>query len=263
MDESSSIRDPFVEYYDKQSSSRRTVDQFEKLKNSLLRILDRPNGAEGVRVLDIGCGAGTFSRIWASQGALVRGIDVNDALVGIAKQRAESDGMSIEFVVGTATSLPWADRSVDVVVMPELLEHVTEWRLCLEEAARVLDEGGVLYLSTSNRLCPKQDEFSLPMYSWYPEAIKRQCLERARTDRRHWVQHAEFPALHWFDAYQLARVFRELGMEPFDRFQIWSHYSPSASRRVIGRVAEALPPFRLMGHVLTSYTRMVGKKVSR
>lgn len=263
MDESSSTRDPFVAYYEQQSSAPRTIAQFENLQNSLLRILGRPGRAEGVRVLDIGCGAGTFSRIWASQGAIVRGIDVNDALVGIAKGRAQSEGMSIEFVVGTAASLPWADRSVDVVVMPELLEHVPKWRCCLEEAARVLDDGGVLYLSTSNRLCPKQDEFSLPMYSWYPEAIKRRCLERARTDRRHWVQHAEFPALHWFDAYQLAAVFRDLGMEPYDRFQIWSRYSPSASRRVIGRVAEALPPVRLIGHVLTSCTRMVGKKLSR
>jgi 2-polyprenyl-6-hydroxyphenyl methylase/3-demethylubiquinone-9 3-methyltransferase len=263
MNKSSQIRDPFVDYYEQQSSSPQTIAQFEKLKNSLLRILGRPSGAEGVRVLDIGCGAGTFSRIWASQGAFVRGVDVNDALVEIAKERAQSAGLSIEFVVGTATSLPWADRSVDVVVMPELLEHVSEWRCCLEEAVRVLDEGGVLYLSTSNRLCPKQDEFSLPMYSWYPEVIKRRCLERARTDRRHWVRHAEFPALHWFDAYQLAKVFRDLGMEPYDRFQIWSRYSPSASRRVIGRVAEALPPVRLIGHVLTSYTRMVGKKISR
>jgi len=254
--------DPFVEYYEQQSASPRAIAQFNNMRSNLLRMLNKTGGSAGVRVADIGCGAGTFGRIWASEGALVRGIDVNAALVRIAQQRARSEGLSIEFATGCATDLPWPDRSFDLVVMPELLEHVADWRRCLEEAVRVLDAGGLLYLSTTNRLCPKQEEFSLPGYSWYPRSIKKRCLERARTDRRHWVQHAEYPALHWFDPYMLARALRELGLEPFDRFQIWHRYSLSTLRRNIGYAADLLSPLRLAGHLMTPSTRMIGRKAT-
>jgi 2-polyprenyl-6-hydroxyphenyl methylase/3-demethylubiquinone-9 3-methyltransferase len=145
--------------------------------------------------------------------------------------------------------------------MPELLEHVADWRQCLGEAARVLDSEGLLLLSTTNRLCPKQQEFALPLYSWYPRSVKERCLARARTDRRHWVGYAEFPAIHWFDPYQLAVELRRLGMKPFDRFELWREISPSAVRRIIGRIVSALPPARFIGHVLTPSTLVIGRKL--
>jgi 2-polyprenyl-3-methyl-5-hydroxy-6-metoxy-1,4-benzoquinol methylase len=55
---------------------------------------------------------------------------------------------------------------MDVCLLPELLEHVADWQSCLNEAARVLRPGGLLYLSTTNVLCPRQQEFNLPLYSF-------------------------------------------------------------------------------------------------
>jgi 2-polyprenyl-6-hydroxyphenyl methylase/3-demethylubiquinone-9 3-methyltransferase len=59
----------------------------------------------------------------------------------------------------------WPNRSMDVCLVPELLEHVREWRECLADFARVLRPGGVLVLTTNNKLCPVQQEFNLPLYS--------------------------------------------------------------------------------------------------
>ena len=86
----------------------------------------------------IGCGAGTLSRLWAELEYEVHGIDVNKPLVELAIQRAEEDGLEIDFRVGTATALPWPDESIDVCTAPELLEHVTEWDACIDEFCRVL-----------------------------------------------------------------------------------------------------------------------------
>jgi 2-polyprenyl-6-hydroxyphenyl methylase/3-demethylubiquinone-9 3-methyltransferase len=256
----SNSQDPFVSYYEKQSESSNTTAQFRAQKDGLLRILGRDGRAVGVRIADIGCGAGTFSRIWAADGAIVSGIDVNPALVEIARRRAKSDGLTIDFRTGSAETLPWPDRSFDLVMMPELLEHVTQWRQCLSQAARVLDSGGLLYLSTTNRLCPKQEEFSLPLYSWYPAWLKDRCLARARTDRRHWVQHAEFPALHWFSPYGLAAELEQLDLLALDRFSIWERHSPSVMKRLLGKVAVSIPPLRFVGHVMSPSTRMIGIK---
>lgn len=260
MTDSAVQQDPFVAYYEQQSASPKAVAHFQAVRDTLLRMLGRPGDARGVRVADIGCGAGTCSRIWAAGEAVVAGIDVNAALIRIAEERARADARQIDFRVGVATELPWEERSFDVVLMPELLEHVADWRRCLKEAARVLDRDGVLYLSTTNRLCPKQSEFDLPFYSWYPRSIKERCVLRAKSDRRHWVAYAEFPALHWFDAYFLEKELDRLGLQSFDRFQIWSRTSQSALRRALGNAAGLVPPLRFVGHLLTPCTTLVARK---
>ena len=72
---------------------------------------------------------------------------------------------------------------MDVCLLPELLEHVADWQSCLKEAPRVLRSGGLLYLSTTNVLRPRQEEFNLPLYSWYPGPLKRYCERLAMTTR--------------------------------------------------------------------------------
>ena len=157
----------------------------------------------GQKVLDVGCGAGALSLLWADAGHRVHGLDVNEPLLSLARERAEREGKSIEFKLGSATQLPWSDRSMDVCMVPELLEHVAEWQTCLREFVRILRPGGVLLLTTSNKLCPVQQEFNLPLYSWYPGPIKRYFERLAVTSRPDLANFAKYPAVHWFSYYGL------------------------------------------------------------
>ena len=252
--------DPFVDYYESQSAAPQTIEHFLRLRDLLLSVLGQPGMGSGAKVADIGCGAGTFSRLWAEAGCRVMGLDVNPALVDIARKRAGSDGIAIDFRVGSADALPWPDSTFDIVVMPELLEHVPKWRACLAEASRVLRTGGVLYVSTTNRLCPVQQEFDLPAYSWYPAWLKRRCLELAMTTHREWVNHAKYPAVNWFDPYLLATEFRALGLEPMDRFEVFAGFGNSSAKQALGRVAAKIPPLRFAGHVFSSGTTLIGRK---
>jgi len=252
--------DPFVEYYEAQSASRETVEHFHRLRDLLLRVLGHGRGARTL-VADIGCGAGTFSRICAEAGCEVHGLDVNPALIEIARQRAGADSNAVEFRVGSADALPWPDSAFDIVVMPELLEHVPNWRACLAQAARILRPGGILYVSTTNRLCPVQQEFDLPAYSWYPGWLKERCLKIAMTTRREWVNHATYPALNWFDPYRLAAEFAKLGLGSLDRFDLLAGYGENPRKRRIGQLATMFRAVRLIGHVLSSGTTMVGRKL--
>ena len=253
--------DPFVDYYEKKSLSADSIQHFIRLRDLLLRALPGTKSPDSICVADIGCNAGAFSEVWAAAGCRVSGVDINASLVEIARARTADRGYAVDFQTASAVALPWPDSAFDIVVMPELLEHVADWRACLNEAARVTRPGGLLYVSTTNRLCPLQDEFTLPGYSWYPAWVKRRCLDLSLTTHREWVNHATYPAVTWFDAYWLGAEFRRLGLEPLDRFDLFARYGDSTGKRLVGRITASLPPARFVGHVLTPGLRLLGRKL--
>src|SRR5688572_8580604 len=164
----------FVRYYEEESLSPAAIERFRVVRDKVLGLAARMGREKNVlRVLDVGCGAGSQSFVYAELGHHAVGVDVNEPLIQIARKRAEASKASAAFQLGSAAALPFDDASFDVCLLNELLEHVPEWQRCLDEAIRVLKPGGILYVSTTNFLCPRQQEFELPLYSWYPAPVKR------------------------------------------------------------------------------------------
>jgi SAM-dependent methyltransferase len=89
-------------------------------------------------VLDVGCGDGQIARALAARGANVLGIDPTALHIEIANQR----GGGPRYQMGSATSLPCADASVDAVVACLVFEHIDEMDAAVAEVARVLRPGG-------------------------------------------------------------------------------------------------------------------------
>ena len=111
----------------------------------------RPKYEDGIRrtrigpgrsVLDLGCGAGVFCRLAADAGASVTGIDAAPALVEIARERVP-DG---RFDVGDIQTLPYEDRSFDVVTAFNSLQFVRGPLVVLAEARRVTRPHGNIYI---------------------------------------------------------------------------------------------------------------------
>ena len=148
----------FFEYYARESLSEETLQRFGIVKGKIERLLGDDIDRTSLHVLDVGCGAGTQAQMWATDGYRVSAIDINGPLVELGRQRAAEAGLDIAFEVGSADQLPFADASFDVCLVPELLEHVRDWESCLNELERVTRPGGILYLSTTNYLCPRQEE---------------------------------------------------------------------------------------------------------
>jgi 2-polyprenyl-3-methyl-5-hydroxy-6-metoxy-1,4-benzoquinol methylase len=248
----------FFAYYEKESLSEETRARFVGLLESVLRAHAIYHGDAGkariVDVADIGCGAGTQSIIWAQRGYQVHGLDISEPLIEVAHRRAATEGLEIDFRLGTATALPWSDRTMDICLLPELLEHVEQWEACLDEAARVLRANGLLVISTSNRLCPVQNEFDLPLYSWYPERLKRHFVKLAQTTRPELARYARYPAVNWFTWYSLAASLRQRGFVAVDRFDV----SNPAAQSTAGKIALALiqrnAAARFAAHVCTPAT---------
>jgi 2-polyprenyl-6-hydroxyphenyl methylase/3-demethylubiquinone-9 3-methyltransferase len=249
----------FLEYYATESQSQKTRERFSALRDIVLRVLHNRRGSvPTLEVLDVGCGAGTLSLLWADAGHRVHGLDVNEPLLSLAKQRAEREGRSIEFMLGSATQLPWPDDSMDVCMVPELLEHVAEWQTCLREFVRILRPGGVLLLTTSNKLCPVQQEFNLPLYSWYPRPLKRYFERLAVTSRPDLANFAKYPAVHWFSYYGLRDYLKEYGFDCMDRFDVVDTSKKSMLVRILLDAIRLVPILRFFGHVATPSTILVG-----
>ena len=254
-----SSREEFYEYYKDQSISPSALERLNNIHVTLNRELGA-RSRETLDIVDIGCGAGTLCTIWARDGHRVHGIDVNEPLINLARERAEKDGLEIDYRVGTATQLPWPDSSMDVCMVPELLEHVEEWEACLDEFSRVLRSNGLLYLSTNNKLCPVQQEFELPLYSWYPGFVKRYCEKLAKTTRPHLTGYATYPAVNWFTYNMLRKEFDKRGMVSKDRFDLIDYSSKGRLARLLLSIIKSTPLTRFVAYVFTPYTRILGRK---
>jgi len=100
----------------------------------------------GETILDVGCSAGHFAgAMWRNN--TVVGVDLSD----IAMTRGRSD-KNVNFVMASATNLPFKNSAFDKMSMLELIEHLPGVELdALREANRVLKRDGFLVMSTPNR----------------------------------------------------------------------------------------------------------------
>ena len=105
----------------------------------------------GLDVLDIASGEGYGSAMLAAAKARsVVGVDISAEAVRHA-QRTYGGTKNLRYIEGSATAIPLADASIDVVVSFETIEHLVEQEEMLMEIRRVLRPDGFLVMSSPNR----------------------------------------------------------------------------------------------------------------
>ena len=103
--------------------------------------------APGSRVLNIGVGSGVFERLGIARGIDIHCIDPSKRAIESLKEKL---GIGERARVGYSQEIPFGDHYFDVVVMSEVLEHLTDDVLerTIVEVHRVLaDASGGGYLS--------------------------------------------------------------------------------------------------------------------
>ena len=118
-----------------------------KVKVLLSYINPTPNW----HVVDLGCGAGHIpEEIYNRIGCKVTGIDFSEVAIGKATKRLSS--LPIVFNRVNACNTDIEVNSINLVVCCGVIEHIPEAELCIKEIYRILRQGGLLFMITSNKL---------------------------------------------------------------------------------------------------------------
>lgn len=103
----------------------------------------------GTRVLDVGCGLGDFSQRLSDLGAEVTACDLGAGLVERTRARVGCEAVVADALNLSATFDP---ESFDIVLSSECIEHTPDPKRAVREMARLVKPGGLLSISTPNRL---------------------------------------------------------------------------------------------------------------
>ena len=110
-----------------------------------------PDCLRGLRILDIGCGAGVLCEPLAALGATVVGVDPAGNSIEMARQHARQSGLEVDYRARTSEQLAADGERFDVVLAMEVIEHVADSDAFLRCCGELMNPGGLLILSTISR----------------------------------------------------------------------------------------------------------------
>ncbi|MDX9974240.1 MAG: methyltransferase domain-containing protein [FCB group bacterium] len=116
-------------------------------------IAERLDPADGMRVLDVGCGTGllTVQIAESAPGCTAEGIDASGPMITVARRKRTRPNCT--FKQALAEELPYPDKHFDIVTSALFLHHVDRELKgrCLREIRRVLKPGGRLVIADMDK----------------------------------------------------------------------------------------------------------------
>lgn len=130
-----SFWDRWAGRYDRAMSGDK--DTYAQIMNRMKKKLDR-----NMAVLELACGTGILSVQLAGSVKMLEATDFSEEMIKQAKRKCHSS--RLHFSVQDATSLPYAPKTFDAVVISNALHIMPEPEKALAEIRRVLKPGGIL-----------------------------------------------------------------------------------------------------------------------
>jgi SAM-dependent methyltransferase len=141
------------------------------------------------RALDIGCGIGAYVEKFRAFNTRAFGVDVD--LERLARGHREKNLDTLALAVSEA--LPFPENYFDGVLLHEVIEHVADDRVTIQEAHRVTRRGGVVIVFAPNRLYPfethgayfgKRYVFgNIPLVGYMPDVLRHRFAPHVRAYR--------------------------------------------------------------------------------
>ncbi len=154
---------------------------------------------KGKRVIDCACGTGFGSSLFLGAGASsVLAFDVSEQT--ISKAILKYQASNLRFQVSSALNLPVPDKSADIFISLETIEHLEKDREFLTEIHRVLEPGGIFICSTPNRTVTNPGK-ALVNRPWNPfhirEYSEKEFFDLLRTEFESVMIYGQNPKKRW------------------------------------------------------------------
>lgn len=165
-----------------------------------------------VRVLDAGCGNGTQLALpLIKDGYNLTGVDTDGSSIEHARKLA-AGAANAKFFRQRVDELP-PDERFDVVILSEVLEHLTEPRALLQDCAGRLQAGGILLVTVPNGY----GEFELDSWLFRTFRLQRvlDALARGSTRAVGSTDNEENGHVQFFTRGRLRRLFAECGLKVY------------------------------------------------
>ena len=153
-----------------------------------LNLIRRYVDLENARVLDIGCGIGTYVKKLAEVSGDAYGVDIDPARVRESAHTRQSRRGTLS--VAVSERLPFSDASFDMVLLNEGIEHVKDDAETLREACLVLRSGGQSFRYAATGRPPAETRRSrtaqryvfgnIPLVNYLPDPLRRRLVPHAR-----------------------------------------------------------------------------------
>ncbi len=143
---------------------------------------------DGARILDVGCGIGTYVQKLSAFSNEVYGVDIDADKVLQAQEHLKNIRQA------AAEDLPFSDGYFDVVLLHEVLEHVHNDREAVAEALRVTRMTGRVVVFVPNRLYPFETHGvywrgnyrfgNIPLVGYLPNGLRNRLCPHVRAYTR-------------------------------------------------------------------------------
>lgn len=211
----------------------------------LEQCLDAPLGT--LSLLNVGGSTGIMDNYLADHFKTVVGIDIDDTAIGYASKTYHKD--NLRFQVTDALDLPFADDGFGVVVCSQVYEHVPDARRMFDEIFRVLEPGGVCYLTANNRLMLMEPHYRLPFLSVVPRWCAHRYLRATGRGSYYYERHAT-----WWGLKSLVEKFERIDyslkvVENPVRYHAEYMIGPGSRKAALARLVLKYAPWASPGYI--------------
>lgn len=125
----------------------------------------------GERVLDVACATGAATRAAAAAAGRAVGVDIDSAMISVARSRASELGDEIDWHCADAARLPFGNAAFDLCFCLQGLQFFPDRVGALREMRRVLAPNGRLFVSVWASI------EHAPGYYAVAQALERECID--------------------------------------------------------------------------------------
>lgn len=178
------------------------------IENLEKRGMVKNGNLKGLRIIDVGCGAGIVSEALAKAGADVVGLDASADLIDSARKHLKTQNnlmMSLKYSTDLIEDHAETHANYyDVVVTSEVVEHIIDKKSFIEGCMKVLRPGGSIFVTTIDRTVP----------SWFLQKFLGEYIMRVNPLGTHqWRQ--------FISPKKLSKIIISCGAEIKDRTGFW------------------------------------------